>query len=121
MQLIEQIDNANNMQNLGMWPPLLSLLSSDSPRIALAAAWILGTAVQNNDKAQVAVLQHTPLPPLLALLESTDMELRSKAMYALSGILKHNPRAVQIFEELDGWSKLKAALLGECDGPMTDI
>ena len=100
-----------------MWPPLLSLLSSPSPSIQLAAAWILGTAVQNNDKAQMALLSHNPFPALVTLLEhSESAEVRSKAMYALSGLLKHNPKAVALWEkEYEGWRKLKAAL---CDPNM---
>ncbi|PWN52707.1 hypothetical protein IE53DRAFT_384845 [Violaceomyces palustris] len=94
-----------------MWPPVLSLLSSSSSKIQLASAWIVGTAVQNNDKAQVAILKYQPLAPLLSLLESSDMDVRSKAMYALSGLLKHNPEAVVQFQDMDGWNKLKLALL----------
>ncbi|KDN47754.1 Fes1-domain-containing protein [Tilletiaria anomala UBC 951] len=110
--LIEQVDNANNIMNMKMWPPLLTLLESPLPSIQLAAAWIVGTAVQNNDKAQMAVLSFDPLPRLLEILDGSDKaEVRSKAMYALSGILKHNPQAVKVFaEECDGWQKLQAAL-----------
>lgn len=109
--LIEQIDNANNISSMKMWAPIISLLSSDEPRIQTATAWILGTAVQNNDKAQVAVLEFQPLAPLLDLLQSADFDVRSKAMYALSGLLKHNPAAVDQFERMNGWPVLKHALL----------
>ncbi|KAN0061346.1 hsp70 nucleotide exchange factor fes1 [Thecaphora frezii] len=109
--LIETIDNANNITNMKMWTPLLGLLSASESRIQTAAAWIVGTAVQNNDKAQVAILAFSPLAPLLDLLQSPDMETRSKTMYALSGLLKHNPAAVKQFEDMDGWNRLKAALL----------
>ena len=95
-----------------MWQPVLSLLDAPATSIQIAAAWIVGTAVQNNDKAQMAVLEHKPLPRLLELLEhSPDAAVRSKAMYALSAILRHNPAAVQLFQEKgDGWRKLQAAL-----------
>ncbi|KAN0059746.1 hsp70 nucleotide exchange factor fes1 [Thecaphora frezii] len=109
--LIETIDNANNITNMKMWTPLLGLLSASESRIQTAAAWIVGTAVQNNDKAQAAILAFSPLAPLLDLLQSPDMEARSKTMYALSGLLKHNPAAVKQFEDMDGWNRLKAALL----------
>jgi hsp70-interacting protein len=49
------IDNANNMAVLKLWEPLLELLKSSSPRIVAQALWIIGTAVQNNLKAQAAV------------------------------------------------------------------
>lgn len=112
--LIESIDNANNMTNMKMWEPVISLLTqpqSTAP-IQHAALWIIGTAVQNNDKAQMAILDFNPLVPLLELLRnSNDGEVRSKAMYAISGILKHNPKAVDLFGKAQGWGTLKGALL----------
>ncbi|EPQ31402.1 uncharacterized protein PFL1_00737 [Pseudozyma flocculosa PF-1] len=109
--LIETIDNANNITSMKMWTPLVELLSASEPRIQTAAAWIVGTAVQNNDKGQVAILAFSPLAPLLDLLRSDDTQTRSKAMYALSGLLKHNPAAVKQFQDMDGWSRLRGALL----------
>ena len=54
-QLIEQIDNANNMQNLGLWTPLLAVLESNEPDLRRMAAWCMGTAVQNNVLSQERV------------------------------------------------------------------
>ena len=54
-QLIENVDNANNMEPLGLWTPLMELLSSEEPDMRRMAAWCLGTAVQNNVKAQERV------------------------------------------------------------------
>jgi len=49
------LDNANNMAVLKLWDPLLSLLKSEHSAIVTHACWIIGTAVQNNLKAQSAV------------------------------------------------------------------
>lgn len=38
-----------------MWEPIQALLDDPSDAIRLNALWILGTAVQNNPKAQAAV------------------------------------------------------------------
>ena len=54
-QLIEMLDNANNMAILKLWQPLLGLLKSDQQPVVAHACWIIGTAVQNNLKAQAAV------------------------------------------------------------------
>lgn len=54
-QLIETIDNANNMESLGLWTPLVRQLSNEEPDMRRMAAWCLGTAVQNNVKAQERV------------------------------------------------------------------
>lgn len=102
------------MANMKMWEPIIALLThpqSTAP-IQHATLWIMGTAVQNNDKAQMAILDYEPLGPILELLGgSTEGDVRSKAMYALSGILKHNPKAVDLFGKAGGWVTLKGALL----------
>lgn len=54
-QLIEQIDNANNMHVLGLWAPLLELLKNEEAELRRYAAWCMGSAVQNNVKAQEKV------------------------------------------------------------------
>lgn len=51
-QLIESIDNANNLEPLGLWTPLVQLLKHEDPDMRRMAAWCVGTAVQNNSKAQ---------------------------------------------------------------------
>jgi hypothetical protein len=54
-QLVEGIDNANNMEPLGLWAPLVELLGSESGDLRGWAAWCLATAVSNNVKAQERV------------------------------------------------------------------
>lgn len=54
-QLIETIDNANNMGVLKLWAPLVELLGNEEASLRRYAAWCLGTAVQNNAKAQEMV------------------------------------------------------------------
>jgi len=51
-QLIESIDNANNLEPLGLWTPLVQLLKHEEADMRRMAAWCIGTAVQNNEKAQ---------------------------------------------------------------------
>lgn len=60
-------------------------------------------------------LSYNPLPTLLSFLtpssEST-VSARSKALYALSGLLKHNAPAVKQLSnpEINGWEKIRNAL-----------
>lgn len=51
-QLIEGIDNANNLEPLGLWTPLVQLLKHEEADMRRMAAWCIGTAVQNNERAQ---------------------------------------------------------------------
>ena len=57
--LVENIDNANNLGNLGLWMPLVAQLDSNEGELRRMAAWCIGTAVQNNEKAQERV---SPFP-----------------------------------------------------------
>ncbi|KAF8889119.1 armadillo-type protein [Infundibulicybe gibba] len=116
--LIEQIDNANNLGKLKMWGPLHSLLTSDAstPSIKMYALWVIGTALQNNPEAQDAYLSCKPLPTLLSFLSpspSSTIQTRSKALYAISGLLKHNQPSVKALgdAEVDGWPKLRDSLM----------
>lgn len=54
-QLIENLDNANNMEPLGLWMPLVEQLENPEAELRRYAAWCVGTAVQNNTKSQERV------------------------------------------------------------------
>lgn len=110
-QLVETIDNANNMEPLGLWTPLIDQLDSGEPDLRRMAAWCVGTAVQNNIKAQERVsyslipliskksanrlqlLALNAIPTLVKLaIEDVDENVRRKAIYALSsGIRNYQP------------------------------
>lgn len=53
--LIQGIDNANNMEGLGLWTRLIKHLDDEEPELRMFAAWCCGTAVQNNVQAQKRV------------------------------------------------------------------
>lgn len=110
--LVENIDNANDLEKLGMWEPLQGLLATPSDDIKVQALWVIGTALQNNPAAQKAYLARDPLPAVTSYLASTQssQQLRSKAIYALSGLLKHNAAAIAPFGLAGGWEALRGAL-----------
>jgi len=112
--LVENIDNANDLVKLRMWEPLQKLLESPSSSdgIKTNTLWIIGTAVQNNPAAQSAYLSLSPMRTLLSFLSPSvhSAKLRSKAVYALSGILKHSSAAVKQLSEAGGWEAFKFAL-----------
>lgn len=52
-----------------------------------------------------------PLPRLLELLQhDKSADIRSKAVYTVSGLLRHYPAAEARFTELGGWNALAAGL-----------
>ncbi|KAI9316595.1 armadillo-type protein [Dichotomocladium elegans] len=81
-----------------LWPKILSQLNAPEPEIRKGVAWVCGTAVQNNPEAQAAFLANNGMEPLLKLLkEEKDKVVKAKAIYAVSGILKHCTAAIQLF------------------------
>jgi hypothetical protein len=112
--LVENIDNANDLEKLALWKPLHNLLQcpNTTDSLKMRTLWVIGTALQNNPAAQLAYLDLDPLPTLLKSLSpiSNSAETRSRALYALSGLLKLNAAAVQQMSLVGGWSALKMCL-----------
>lgn len=95
--LVENLDNANNIENLKLWPPLIAQLSSLESRLRFAAAWCCGTAVQNNPKSQADFLNHDGVPKLVELaLEDPAENVRKKAIFALSSQVRNNEAALKV-------------------------
>ena len=89
-QLIENLDNANNMEVLGLWAPLVQLLQSEEAELRRFAAWCVGTAVQNNVKAQARLFASDAISVLTHLsIEDPNEAVRRKAIYALSSEIRN--------------------------------
>lgn len=97
-QLIESLDNANNMSQLGLWTPLLAQLASPEADIRRYAAWCVGTAVQNNERSQERLLAAGGLPALVRLAtDAAETEVvRRKAVYALSSACRNYQPAMDV-------------------------
>ena len=116
-QLIETMDNANNMEPLGLWTPLVGCLGNQEADLRKMAAWCVGTAVQNNVKAQERVslplafltyicaqmltclqlLVVGGVPTLVKLaLEDPNELVRRKAIYALSSEIRNYQPALNV-------------------------
>lgn len=89
-QLIEQIDNANNMESLGLWQPLLSQLENEEAEMRSMAAWCMNTAVQNNVKCQERLLALGGVEKLVGIvMEDSDAGVRKKAAGAISSEVRN--------------------------------
>lgn len=89
-QLIEQIDNANNIDALGLWPPLIQQLDSEEPEMRRMAAWCISTAVQNNVKCQERFLATGAVSKLAKIAtEDASLAVRKKAISALSSEVRN--------------------------------
>ncbi|KAF3403706.1 Hsp70 nucleotide exchange factor fes1 [Penicillium rolfsii] len=89
-QLIEGIDNANNLEPLGLWTPLVQLLKHEEADMRRMAAWCIGTAVQNNEKAQDRFVVLNGIPTLVSMATSdSNPAARKKSIYALSSAVRN--------------------------------
>ncbi len=100
-QLVESLDNANNLANLSLWPPLLAQLEHEEPEIRRMAAWCVGTAVQNNEPSQERLLAMGGIPRLVGVATRSDeaVDVRRKAVYALSSACRNYQPAMDAFAE----------------------
>ncbi|KAG9200613.1 hsp70 nucleotide exchange factor fes1 [Epicoccum nigrum] len=89
-QLIENLDNANNLESLNLWIPLIAQLESKEAEIRRYAAWCIGTAVQNNIKTQEKLLVLGAIPTLVRLATGSDeTKVKKKAITALSSSVRN--------------------------------
>ncbi|CAJ0861736.1 1201_t:CDS:10, partial [Entrophospora sp. SA101] len=116
--LVEQIDNAVNIENMNLWPKLISFLSLPEVPLRILAVWVCGTAVQNNPKAQKAFAEHGGIKVILDILNNLDedLEVKSKALYAISGAIKHFKSGLEQFDKYNGYDTL-LFLLKSSDKP----
>lgn len=89
-ELIANLDNANNMEPLGLWTPLVEQLDSNEADLREFAASCCSTAVQNNIKTQERLLIVGAIPTLTRMA-TTDVErkVRKKAINALSSATRN--------------------------------
>jgi len=97
-QLIENLDNANNLEPLALWTPLLECLADKEKEIRMMAAWCVGTAVQNNEKSQERLLAMNGIPALVKLATGKEEggKVRRKAVYALSSAARNYQPAMDV-------------------------
>lgn len=107
--LIENLDNANNIGNMKLWPSIIAQLSNSNPEFQALAASIIGIATQNNPNSQEAFLQQEEgLSTLVRLLadETTPENVLLKVLFAVSSLVRNCNPACEKFVALDGWKYL---------------
>lgn len=118
-QLIENLDNANLMEPLKLWPSLIGLLQHEEAEMRKYAAWCIGTSVQNNTKSQQMLVKEGGIKPLVdvATKKTEDIQVRRKAVYALSSALRNMQEAMDGFlKEMEAKGKsLGAVDAGDMD------
>ncbi|KAI9504734.1 armadillo-type protein [Coemansia spiralis] len=114
--LVENIDNACNIEPLNLWPRIIALYTHSEPGVRSGALWVSGTAVQHNPKAQSAFASHRGLHSALRVLEGDSViGVRTKALYCVSSFIRGNVKGLTEFIASNGLPTLLMAL-EECRG-----
>ncbi|CAD6599239.1 BAH_G0002940.mRNA.1.CDS.1 [Saccharomyces cerevisiae] len=104
--LIENLDNANNIENLKLWEPLLDVLvQTKEEELRAAALSIIGTAVQNNLDSQNNFMKYdNGLRSLIEIAsdKTKPLDVRTKAFYALSNLIRNHKDISEKFFKLNG-------------------
>jgi hsp70-interacting protein len=111
---VESIDMANDLHSIGGLVPLLNYLKNSHANIRAKAADVVTTIVQNNPKSQQLVMDANGLEPLLSNFASdSDVTARTKALGAISSLIRHNKLGVTAFRLANGYAALRDALSSE--------
>ncbi|KAG7193864.1 hsp70 nucleotide exchange factor fes1 [Scheffersomyces spartinae] len=108
--MIENLDNANNIENLKLWTPLLTLLKSGvDDLLRLLVCGIIGIAVQNNPKTQQDFHLHPEgIAELISIAQTSENKtLVVKSLFAISNYIRNFKPGYEEFDKLNGWSALK--------------
>lgn len=106
---LHQIDNAQLFCDLGGMGLLLTGLNDTEAVTRERSAFVIGSAVQSNPKAQIKSLEAGVLPQLIRLLSTeTDDKVRPRILYAVSSLIRHFPYAQKRFLDLGGLAAIKS-------------
>ena len=126
-QLVENLDNANNMEPLGLWTPLIGQLDNEEADMRRMAAWCVGTAVQNNVKSQERFLAMNGVAKLCQVaVKDGDQQVRRKAVYALSSSVRNyqpamNEAVKNLPKEIVGQDQIAADDMDKIDAIMAKL
>ncbi|KAA8532230.1 hypothetical protein F0562_032263 [Nyssa sinensis] len=95
--LVEPIDNANDLHKLGGLPVVIRELNNPDPEMRTTSAWILGKASQNNPLVQKQVLELGALMKLMKMVKSSSIEEATKALFAVSALVRNNLDGQELF------------------------
>ncbi|KAK8561771.1 hypothetical protein V6N13_149079 [Hibiscus sabdariffa] len=108
---VESIDMANDLHSIGGLIPLLGYLKNSHANVRAKAAEVVSTIVQNNPRSQQLVMEANGLEPLLSNFSSdSDVKVRTKALYAISSLIRHNKPGIAAFRLANGYAALRDAL-----------
>ncbi|CAN7998880.1 unnamed protein product [Ixodes hexagonus] len=111
VEYVCSIDCANDFHKIGGFEVLDQLLHFPNPVVRSGTSDLIAELVQNNPYCQREAAEH--LKTLLGLVDSdADENVRIKALYAVSCLVRHNLPGYLEFEKQDGLAVLMRTLQG---------
>nr|CAD1828670.1 unnamed protein product [Ananas comosus var. bracteatus] len=108
---VEAIDMANDLHSVGGLVPLLGYLRNSNASIRGKAAEVVSTVVQNNPRSQQLVMEASGFEPLLLNFTSDpDITVRTKALGAISCLIRNYKAGTTAFRLANPYSGLRDAL-----------
>lgn len=99
------------MHSIGGLVPLLGYLKNSDSGIRAKAADVVTTIVQNNPRSQQLVMEASGLEPLMSNFTlDPDLAVRTKALGAISSLIRNNKAGIAAFRLANGYAGLRDAL-----------
>ncbi|XP_046980231.1 hsp70-binding protein 1 isoform X1 [Schistocerca americana] len=110
-QHVDNMDTANDFHKIGGFCIFHPCLDSAHSSLRWRAAEIIAELTQNNPYCQQRILEANLLQPLLNLIDNDPAsQVRVKALYAISCLVRENKNALQEFIKHAGYSVLLRAM-----------
>ncbi|KAF3662282.1 putative zinc finger protein [Capsicum annuum] len=108
------IVNLIDLRSIGGLVPLLGYLKNSHANIRAKAAEFVSAIVQNNRRSQQLVMEANDVEPLLSNFTSDrDVTALTKALGAISSLIRHNKPGIAAFRLANGYASLRDALSSE--------
>ncbi|KAG5521705.1 hypothetical protein RHGRI_034057 [Rhododendron griersonianum] len=93
----EICEEIGDLHKLGGLSVVIRVLDNPDSEIRMTSAWILGKASQNNPVVQKQVLELGGLPKLVVMVKSSYKQEATKALYAVSALIRNNVDGQEMF------------------------
>ncbi len=120
--LVEQIDNAVNVDRMSLWPGIFGVLGEADARVVRCAYSLVGTAAQNNPEVQRVLASMGALETAHACVadSSAALDVRCKAMRAVSALVQHCPANFERYSAIGGFAGLDRVVAGGAEQALRD-
>eukprot|EP00741_Cyanophora_paradoxa_P009678 tig00001590_g9376.t1 len=113
---VESVDNASDLEKMKGLPVVMGALGDGDAGVRALAAHTLATALQHNERVQRAAVELKLVPLLLEKLQSDPSgDVRSKAVLALSALVRHSEEGGLAFVASGGFPALARLFATETD------